>query len=88
MGKGEGGVTAEANTEAAGYRLNLSYVEAMQRRVEYEYTSKGELRRIAASALATLHAGYNLAAEAAEQQAVEAATNVGLIVPAEGLVMP
>lgn len=76
----------QAAVEAAGYRLNLSFVQMLRREVEYEYTSKARLQSIALSALATLEAGYTRAAEQAE--AAMAAESGLLVTPQEGLVVP
>jgi hypothetical protein len=66
--------------DAAAYRANLAFVEAMQREVKYEYTSKARLRQIAATTLMTLQAGYEHAVELAEAAVAVEQADSGLIV--------
>lgn len=72
--------------QAASLRADVAALEAMEREVKYEYTSKKRLQIIAAATLGALLTQYRAgvaALDAAAAQEADAPAPSGLILPAD-----
>lgn len=66
---------------AADWREALSFIESVQKRANYEFTSKTELRGIAQAALGQLHGMYSAAVKRAEEAAATSEPSSIIVAP-------